>query len=108
MLKTDVARAMIRARTEAGLTLEEFAGELQRLAPRLDMSPQLVAAMEREEWSVFAEHLLAASRISGQPVSALLGEMELVTVTLPQLLARLSAVERRLEVGGADAVPKSA
>lgn len=96
-LSERIALAMSRARARLGMTTLQFSRELQRLSPKLEMSPEVLEAMETGRWAVLAEHLVAAACIADQPVSALLGEMELFTVTIPELERRLRALEDRME-----------
>lgn len=92
-----IANAMTRARDRLGMTTVQFARELHRLVPGVEMSGEVLEAMEGGRWTILAEHLVAAACIADQPVSALLGEMELFTVTIPQLERRLLALESQMD-----------
>lgn len=92
-----VAGAMRWAREYCALTPEQFARELNRIVPEYRLGAADVEAMENARALVDSRHLVAAARIAGQPVSVALGELDLYEVTIPQLEARLAAVEDELE-----------
>jgi transcriptional regulator with XRE-family HTH domain len=98
-ISEEVAAAMRLARELSGLTPEQFARELNRLVPDGDpdtrVSALYVEMMEAGEFAVLAEYLVAAARIAEQPVSSILGELELYTLTIPALERRVSALEER-------------
>lgn len=93
----DVADAMRWAREQCGMTPEQFARELNRLVPDGRVDAETVVRMESLGIPVPARYLVAAARLVEQPVSVVLGELDLYEVTIPQLEKRLAAVEARLE-----------
>lgn len=93
----EIMAAMCMARELAGLSPEQFARELMRLVPQLLATAALVLAMEAGNEPVDSRHLVAAARIAEQPVSAILGELDLYEATIPRLEARIEALEAQMD-----------
>jgi hypothetical protein len=95
---TEIVAAGIRwARMQARMTPEQWAREIVRLVPEAeDITATFVDGMESGEIPVPATVLVAAARAIGQPVSTLLGEMEVYQVTLPNLAKRVGELEERM------------
>lgn len=104
-ISEEIAAAMKYARERCGMTPEQFAREVNRVAgpnptgyPNLDAN--FVEMIEAGEMACFAEWLVAAARIAEQPVSAILGELDMYEGTIPRLERRLAALEEKLERAG--------
>jgi hypothetical protein len=99
-LMGEIASALASARSRTGMNHVQFTRELKRLAPDLDLTATDLEQLEAGSWHVFAEHLLAAARVVGQPVSALLGEEQMYAVTIPDLERRVMVLEALMEGRG--------
>lgn len=101
-ISEEIAAAMRLARERSELTPEQFAREVNRVTglsiTLLDVHQ--VEMIEAGEMACLAEWLVAAARIAEQPVSSILGELELYQVTIPALEARIADLELRLLAAG--------
>src|SRR5262249_372194 len=94
-IRDEVAAAMRYARKRAGLTTEQFAREVTRLAPDEPTTESDIVEAEATG-IVGATQLVAAARIAELPVSPCLGELEVFTATIPELERRIAALEDKL------------
>lgn len=95
----EVAAAMKWAREHHKRTPEQWARELTRLVGG-EVTAGAVIEMEAGALMVPAAVLVAAARLVEQPVSVLLGEMDMYEVTIPALERRISELEVQVERAG--------